>query len=156
MEIDLRPAAPEDVDLLFRWTNDPTVRANAFSTDPIPYENHVAWFRGRLENPDCWIYIGMKQEKPVGVIRVERIQDAPQAGLISYSVDRDARGQGIGTELLQQICRQDLEMDGIRVLAGQVKLENVPSQRAFEKAGYQEFLRNDRYVEYREKRENTK
>ena len=36
MEIDLRPAAPEDVDLLFRWTNDPTVRANAFSTDPIP------------------------------------------------------------------------------------------------------------------------
>ena len=156
MEIDLRPAVPEDVDLLFRWTNDPTVRANAFSTDPIPYENHVAWFRGRLDNPDCRIYIGMEQETPVGVIRVERIQDAPQAGLISYSVDGNARGRGIGTELLRKICRQDLEMEGIQVLAGQVKLENLPSQKAFEKAGYQEFLRNGQYVEYRRKVGNTK
>ena len=46
-----------------------------------------------------------------------------------------------------------LGMTGIVALAGQVKLDNLPSQKAFEKAGYEEFLRNDRYVEYRKKLE---
>ncbi len=153
MEIILRPAVSEDVDLLFQWTNDPTVRANAFSAAPIPYDNHVAWFQGRLQNPDCCIYIGMEQDTPVGVIRVERIKDAPQVGLISYSVDGNVRGRGIGTKLLQLVCTPKLGMTGIVALAGQVKLDNLPSQKAFEKAGYEEFLRNDRYVEYRKKLE---
>lgn len=153
MELSLRPAVPDDVDLLFTWTNDPTVRANAFSTEPIPYENHVAWFRGRLQNPDCQIFIGMEQNRPVGVIRVERTKDSPYVGMISYSVDQEARGHGIGTALLRQICTQEPAMEGIRILAGQVKLNNLASRKAFEKAGYEEFLRNDRYVEYRRTRE---
>ena len=35
--LQLRRAKPQDMDLLYRWANDYTVRANAFHTEKIPY-----------------------------------------------------------------------------------------------------------------------
>lgn len=148
-EVTLREATPEDVDLVYRWANDPTVRANAFSTDPISYDNHVAWYRGRLNNPDCHIYIGMtKENKPVGIIRVEKQREEPTLGMISYSVDAGERGKGIGTRLL--ILIQDKLRDAkLNTLAGQVKPENSASRKAFERAGFAESNRKAEYIEYR-------
>lgn len=148
-EMTLREATPEDVDLVYKWANDPTVRANAFSTEPIPYDNHVAWYWGRLNNPDCHIYIGMsKEDKPVGIIRVEKQREEPEVGMISYSVDAGMRGKGIGTRLL--ILIQDNLRDAkLATLAGRVKPDNIASRKAFERAGFAESNRKTEYIEYR-------
>ena len=148
-EVTLRQATPEDVDLVYKWANDPTVRANAFSTDPIPYDNHVAWYRGRLNNPDCHIYIGMaKENRPVGIIRVEKQSEEPTVGMISYSVDAGERGKGIGTKLLSLVARK-LYGTELITLAGQVKPDNTASRKAFERAGFMESNRKLEYIEYR-------
>ncbi|MDO4514018.1 MAG: GNAT family N-acetyltransferase [Lachnospiraceae bacterium] len=148
-EMTLREATPEDVDLVYKWANDPTVRANAFSTDPIPYDNHVAWYQGRLNNPDCHIYIGMTREnKPVGIIRVEKQREEPEVGMISYSVDAGMRGKGIGTRLLSLVERKLCGTE-LTTLAGQVKPDNIASRKAFERAGFAESDRKAEYIEYR-------
>lgn len=37
----LRDAVERDVDLLFQWANDESVRKNSFSTQDISYNDHV-------------------------------------------------------------------------------------------------------------------
>ena len=44
MTLRLREVTGKDMDLLFRWANDPVTRKNAFHTEQIPYETHRAWF----------------------------------------------------------------------------------------------------------------
>ncbi|MDE7185188.1 MAG: GNAT family N-acetyltransferase, partial [Lachnospiraceae bacterium] len=53
----LRKVKPCDMDLLFRWANDETVRANAFHTEKIPYENHVQWFEKMMADATVYQYI---------------------------------------------------------------------------------------------------
>ncbi len=53
----LRKVNPADVDLLYKWANDATVRQNAFHTEAIPYENHVKWFAKTLADKSVYHYI---------------------------------------------------------------------------------------------------
>ena len=46
--VHLRRAAPEDADQLWRWANDDAVRAASFHPEPIPWDDHVAWFQRLL------------------------------------------------------------------------------------------------------------
>ena len=51
----LRVADWGDVDLLFSWANDKEVRKNSFSSEPICYEEHLAWFRKKYQERDSQI-----------------------------------------------------------------------------------------------------
>lgn len=146
-EIMLRPVQDTDMDLIYQWANEPTVRANAFSTKPIPYEDHVKWFRTKQNDSNCFFYIAMNGTQPVGVIRIDRQKDKPEIGVISYSVDGNVRGLGIGTRMLMMVCVL-LKDTGLHSLLGQVKPSNPASMRAFQKAGYMETNRTVECVEY--------
>lgn len=134
MELTLRPAEPEDMDLLYRWANDPVTRRNGFHTEQIPYEEHRAWFVNVMRDASTLIYICLEGHKPVGQIRL-RIE-AGEA-LISYSVDPENRGRGVGTRLLG-LAEERLKgkYPKVRLLVGEVKYDNTASLRAFEKNGY--------------------
>src|SRR5205814_873394 len=89
----LRRAAPEDVDLLFDWVNDPVVRACAFQPAPVPREEHVRWLTARLSSPETELYIGVDEDdRPVGQVRLDRT--GPGEGVVSISVERSRRGGG--------------------------------------------------------------
>lgn len=137
-ELHLRPVTAGDVDLLFQWANEKTTRQNAFHKEAIPYETHVGWFERRLEDSDCRIYIGMAEGSPIGQIRIERMKEQKETGLISYSVDVEQRGKGYGTGLLleaEKLCAKE-EPLFVKTLTGQVKPENMASSKAFLRAGY--------------------
>ncbi len=134
MELSLRPAGPEDIDLLYRWANDPVTRQNGFHTEQISYEEHRAWYAGVMQDDSTLLYICLEDHKPVGQIRL-RVEGGQ--ALISYSVDPENRGRGVGTRLLG-LAEERLKREYPRaeLLWGEVKYENVPSLRAFEKNGY--------------------
>lgn len=140
-----KPIDNEDCDLLFKWTNDETVRQNAFNTNPISYEEHTNWFKSKLNSNQTTIYICFVEGDPIGQIRVDL---EGETGIISYSIDKNFRGRGYGTEILMEITDLVLKNNsGVKKLAGRVKYNNIASQKAFEKVGYS-FIKETDYIEY--------
>lgn len=151
MKLSLREATGKDMDLLFRWANDPVTRQNAFHTEAIPYETHRAWFVKMLADRDVLQYIlceaSSKNETScdIGQIRLA-IEDGE--ALISYSIEETRRGHGFGTRMILMAEEKLREMrTDVIYCKGQVKYGNPASIRAFEKCGYDR-EEKERYLEF--------
>ena len=130
----LRKAREDDCRLLWEWTNDPAVRAVSFSSEPIPWETHVEWFRSRLNDPDCILYIATNSEGiPIGQVRYEIGGDE---AIVSISIEKNSRGKSYGSTLLELSAHEVFGISRIATIHAYVKEKNEASIRVFEKAGY--------------------
>jgi UDP-2,4-diacetamido-2,4,6-trideoxy-beta-L-altropyranose hydrolase len=131
----LRPARADDAHLLWEWANDPEVRAASFSSDPIPWETHVAWMAEKLGQKGSFILIAEDREAtPCGQIRLDLRLDGDWE--VDISVSKTMRGHGLGSELIKLGVQALLtEHDNARVHAF-VKLANTSSVKAFEQADF--------------------
>jgi RimJ/RimL family protein N-acetyltransferase len=144
-QVKFKKIQESDCDLLFIWVNEPEVRQNAFNPKKVKYEEHIKWFSKILNSNTSKIYIATVNNISIGQIRIDvEIED----GIISYSIDKNYRNRGYGTQLLNRVkdlvLNEDLQ---IKRLIGKVKKSNLISQRAFEKAKYGKKELND-YIEY--------
>jgi UDP-2,4-diacetamido-2,4,6-trideoxy-beta-L-altropyranose hydrolase len=103
--IRLRPATAADEALLLRWANDPQVRANSFSPEPIKATEHQHWFQKGLANSNRLLLIATATHGcPIGQIRFDRQPSSTEAGAseatVDLSLDRCARGHGLAAELV--------------------------------------------------------
>jgi len=132
----LRRAKESDVHLFYQWVNDPVTRSNALNTQSIGWDTHQSWFQEKLAHPeDCQIIVAeLSEGMPCGQVRFER--DPDSTWFIDYSLAPEFRGLGLGRPLLNTalsfLCRSVPNA----VVMGQVKIENVPSQRVFESLGF--------------------
>ena len=55
--ISFRPANHEDINLLFRWSNDELTRKNSFNDKQIEFETHRLWFEKRINNKQYLILL---------------------------------------------------------------------------------------------------
>lgn len=151
MKLVLREVTGKDIDLLFRWANDPVTRQNAFHTEQIPYETHRAWFVRMLADRDVMKYIlcsassNTEEMQDIGQIRLS-IEDGE--ALIDYSIDPEKRGAGFGTKMIL-MAEEKLRESRADVIycKGQVKHENIASAKAFEKCGY-DMEEKEQYLEF--------
>ena len=132
----LRRADREDVELFFRWVNEPAVRENSFNTELIPWESHRKWFEKVLADDGVRIYVLMQDNLPVGQVRLV-FEDSKWQ--ISYSIMSAYRGQGYG-KIILQLAENELIKDGHAGdnLFAEVKADNIASQRIFIRLGYRE------------------
>lgn len=135
----LRSAEESDIDLIYQWRNDESVRRWCFDTGIIPYEHHLKWYHNALERDDIEIFILMENELPVGQVRLTYWYDEL---VISYSIDTNCRGRHLGqriVEMMEKKLRDEpmFRKDGEYYVA-YVKKENVISRRVFEVLGYNE------------------
>ena len=131
-------ATGKDVDILFEWTNDPTVREQSLSNHTISHEEHINWFANKLTDKNCYLYIVYKNEMPAGMIRFD-VQD--NKCTLSYLVDKSQRGKGIGTEITKQGIKKFLNESAFcGVISAVVKASNISSIKIFEK---EKFERDD-------------
>ncbi|WP_058953761.1 GNAT family N-acetyltransferase [Clostridium tyrobutyricum] len=141
----LRKVLYSDCDLLYKWANDEKIRKNAFNSEKIKYEDHIEWFNDKIKNSSILIYILEYENIPIGQIRVN-IEN--NAGIIDYSIEEKYRGKGFGTKLLnlfvKEIINSKLE---VNKLVGQVKFNNISSQKVFEKSKYLK-VEKEEYIEY--------
>ncbi len=121
---------------LFQWANDPEVRKHSFNPAPIPLEMHQRWFSSKLNNPDCLIYLATVNTAPAGMIRYDIKEDQ---AIISYLLDKNFRGKGLGSLILTAGTVQLLKHrpDICRVI-GHVQVTNIASSISFRKAGFTE------------------
>jgi UDP-2,4-diacetamido-2,4,6-trideoxy-beta-L-altropyranose hydrolase len=132
--LEIRPASSDDCLLLGEWANEVFTRESSFSQRFITAEEHAKWFRQKLEDPACYIFIACEPNgTPVGQIRFEIDGEAAKA---SVSVDKKARNRGYGRSMIRIASNQLFRASAVSVIHAFIKLSNVVSIRAFEDAGY--------------------
>jgi spore coat polysaccharide biosynthesis protein SpsF len=130
----VRYACWDDAELLFRWANDPTVRKNSFNQDPISMDDHIEWYREKLDSLKTLFFIIENGKEPVAQIRYER--DENDTAEINFSVDRNHRGKGFGIRTLELTGKLACDELNIKYIKGFVISSNETSRRVFLKAGF--------------------
>jgi spore coat polysaccharide biosynthesis predicted glycosyltransferase SpsG/RimJ/RimL family protein N-acetyltransferase len=133
----LRPATAADARLLWTWANEPQVRAMAFSSDPIDWDDHLAWLADRLSGGGSWIYVaGASGEGgPWGQVRFDRVAEGEVD--TDVSIDARHRGRRLGAPLLAAATeRLRADCVGLRRVHARVRRANRASAAAFWLAGF--------------------
>jgi UDP-2,4-diacetamido-2,4,6-trideoxy-beta-L-altropyranose hydrolase len=134
--IHLRDVRGEDCDLLYEWANDPAARAASFSSATIPFDEHRAWFQGKLRDPHCRIFIGLDgEDTPIGLVRFDC--EGAEATL-SVSIGARERGKGYGSLLVRQGMHALFRETDIETIHAYAKPLNVASAKLFRHAGFEE------------------
>jgi len=132
--IKIRRAEPGDAALLWEWANDPQVRQLSFSQDFIPWEEHLRWFAGKLNDPNYVIFIVMDEaQNPIGQVRY---QLSPGEATISVAVAQEHRYKGYGTAAIREASGKLLAEADVKLVHAYVKPDNPSSLRSFIKAGF--------------------
>lgn len=138
----MRAAIAEDVRRIWEWRSDPATRAASFTSDPIPYADHVQWFTRALASPAFRFVIAVDEaENPVGFVRFRLEGDEAE---ISVGIDPARRGEGYGAAAILAATRRLLRAGEAKRVRALVKAGNEASLRAFGRAGYE--LRHRREV----------
>lgn len=135
-KIYLRSATIDDVNLLFDWVNEESVRKNSFNTNIISMEEHQAWLERVLTDVNTKLYILQVDDVPIGQVRLVYDKNMWQ---ISYSIALPYRAQGYG-KIIIQLAENELIRGGHvgEKLYAEVKADNIASQCIFKKLGYSE------------------
>ena len=140
--ISLRHASTADQALLLRWANDPEVRANSFSPEPIDPADHHHWFHTGQANPNRLQLIATAADGcPIGQIRFDREPASTEGGgseaTVDLSLDPCARGQGLADELVR-LGLQTMEQHWgpATDAVAEVLPSNAASNACFARAGF--------------------
>ena len=128
----LRKAQMEDAIKALEWRNDETTRMNSFNHEIIRKEDHLEWFKRKLDDKACLLYILEDEEGPSGSIRIDL---SGEIGEISYMIAPEKRGKGYGTEILG-LVEKEIADTKLKTLVGFVEKDNNASGRCFEKNAY--------------------
>ncbi|WP_210026738.1 GNAT family N-acetyltransferase [Methylobacterium sp. PvR107] len=124
MTLHLRHARPSDASWLLEWRNDPATRLASISEAEVDAESHEAWLLKAIAGAGRTLLIA-ETDRPVGVVRL----DFGDSTEMSWTVAPEARGQGIGLQMVRAALPSG------RVFAC-IKSENIPSQRIAAGAGF--------------------
>ncbi|MCF0039103.1 UDP-2,4-diacetamido-2,4,6-trideoxy-beta-L-altropyranose hydrolase [Dyadobacter fanqingshengii] len=132
----LRRVTIEDAELTYQWASDKKVRQYSLSQSTIQFDDHLAWLSRKWTDPKCIFYIALFCGKPVGSIRFD-LNDGD--AVISYLLDPDYHGQGLGAVMLKKgiLSLGEASEDKIERLSGIVMPDNISSCRTFERFGFE-------------------
>jgi UDP-2,4-diacetamido-2,4,6-trideoxy-beta-L-altropyranose hydrolase len=131
----IRPVTDDDCRLLWEWLNEPKGRVFAFTPEDVPWEKHLAWFRRKMSDPSCFIFVLTNESaSPVGQVRLEIGPD--NSAVIGLTIASDYRGLGYGTEAIRLVCDHLRRNRSAREATAYIKPSNASSIRAFQKAGF--------------------
>lgn len=132
-----RLAQIQDCKMYFDWANDSITRQQSYNAAPISYDTHKAWFKRRLEDNRSILYIVEFNKKPIGQIR---FQLEKETAIISYSLDENYRGKGLGKWILKNGITTLRKNRPHLEIIGFVKFENIASAVTFRNLGFREFV----------------
>jgi RimJ/RimL family protein N-acetyltransferase len=144
LTLSLRQAQLEDAPVLLQWRNDDEVRAASFNQSLVAPDEHTAWLRRLIRDPDRSLFVVLEDGEAVGEVRL----DHRGGGIAEVSIvlAPEARGRRLGPVVLDHAAAEAArqEQDELRA---RVRPENSRSLRAFEAAGFHELSRTDEVVE---------
>lgn len=130
----IRLASTEDVFQIWRIANDPEVRANSFSRQPIPIADHMRWFSSQVAASEVRWWIADLAGVVAGHVRYACLQG--DVAEVHFSVAAPFRGRGVAAGLLSLTFPHACTELGVRSIRGVALATNTASSRVFENAGY--------------------
>lgn len=132
----LRKATEADIETLFFWANDKTVRENSFNSQTVNFDEHTAWFHQMMSDPSKVQYILIMNGEPIGQIRLSINEKDAEIG---YSISKSFRGLGYGKEIIKLIIKQVKDdYPHVAKLIAKVKPSNVASHYCFDQNNFEE------------------
>lgn len=122
-ELTQRPVQHSDAQLLFEWANDSLTRGSSLNSNKITWEEHLRWFNQKMNNPKIKMFLFL-EKNPVGILRLDEVNDKLN---ISFSVDIEQRGRGIGSDIISFALKKFSGSD----FSAQVIESNIGSHRIF-------------------------
>lgn len=131
-----RKATFDDMYTYFVWTNEKETRLQSMNSSPIRFIEHDNWFSKKIKSKKTNLYVLEYKNNPAGQIRFD-IEN--EIATISYSLDKEYRGKGLGKVLIKGGI-EELKRDNpkVKLIQGYVKNNNQPSIHTFKKLGFQE------------------
>lgn len=127
----LKKATIDDVETTFDWASNPVIRSFSFNQNDISLNDHFHWFTDKLSDDNCEYFIAYKGNNKVGSIRFDITHNN---ALLSYLIDSEFHGKGLGTQILQAgITKLKNIRKDIEVISGFVIPENKASVHIFNK-----------------------
>lgn len=127
-----RQATLDDAKLIFDWSNDPETRTNSFSSEPIEWNGHLAWFEQRIKNQDTILIFEVDSE-PIGMVRFSLSENSAVIGVI---VSPQHRGKSYGSQIIQLGSTVFSKKHPATKIHAFIKRENIGSIKSFEKANF--------------------
>jgi len=137
MAFTLRPATVDDADFLFRLRTDPDVVAASNTSGAADLAQHVQWLVSTTSPlSDRLLDVVLNEAgTPIGHVRLD-VRDFGRYAEVSIALIREARGQGLGTGILQEVARRAKHVHRLAWLEAVIKEDNAASRRVFTKAGF--------------------
>lgn len=147
----LRAPEPEDLDLLFRLENDPTVWT--VSSCHMPYSRYALkqyiltckndFFAEKQLRLMVQPIEGGEAEAIVDLFNFSPLDGRAELGLL---VDVECRGRGVGRQALELLCDYAAHTLGLRMIFCQIFADNAACRHLFAKAGFQEVATLPKWV----------
>ena len=145
-KIHFRYANISDAEIYYNWVNDKIVRKQSFNSDLIKWDEHLAWFKEKVSDPQYYFYIFQNEEKKnMGQVRIQKIDN--KNSIIGVSIDENFRGCGYGSKIIDIASNDHLIKFPDIIINAYIKQENKISKLIFEKAGFV-FLQNTIYKNF--------
>lgn len=133
LALEIRCASIQDMTTYFHWANESETRKNSLDPTPIAWLQHQAWFSDRINDPKFVFYIFCVNQIPVGQVRFE-VKEGE--AMLSYSVDAEFRGMGLGVEIINRAIIKLTAINQASTVRGVIKNDNYASLATFEKIGF--------------------
>lgn len=137
--ITLAPLAAAHLARTRAWANDPGLMRLMDRVSTVSEPEHAAWFESIGRRDDCAYFAVETSDGSVHVGNAWLWAIDPRHRKAELRVvigDPAARGQGLGTEAIDLLCRHAFEQRSLHRIYAYVLAINPAARRAFERAGF--------------------
>ena len=133
------------------WANDPENIRLMNRERPVTEAEHETWFESIRRRDDC-AFFAVETGDPgrhVGNVWLWAIEPRHRKAEVRIVIgEAPARGRGIGSAAIDQLCRYAFEQRQLHRVYAYVLAHNPAARRAFERAGFhlEGTLRDDRWT----------
>ena len=123
----------DSVDILC-WRNNINTRMMSKNNNIINQNEHNKWFNLALDDPNCFIYIGIKNNVKLGIVKFD-CNFNNMSTEVSINLNPKVRGQGISSDLLH-LSIKNISYLKFNLYKATIKTSNNLSKKIFVKCGF--------------------
>lgn len=131
-KITYRKINVQDKLFIFNLSNEKNVRENSFMSKEISFDEHSSWFDSKIKDDSAFYLIFMYKNTDMCFIRFDKKDEVSTIGI---NLDKNYRGKGFASIILEQACKIYLK-NYKQVIKAYIKTTNVASIKSFEKANF--------------------